>query len=164
MPFGSFGWDPIWLDGVECDGSERRLEDCYHQQIGQSNCRREMDVAVNCSRTIRLVNGDSHRGRIEVYHNNEWGTVCDDYFDHDSNGAQVVCRQLGLSGGTFQYFGAGSNSQPIHLDNIQCNGTEINIDDCQHNPWGEENCSHFEDAGVICGNCFMPLVQNQAEY
>ena len=37
----------------------------------------------------------STQGRIEVCHNNQWGTVCDNSWG--SNDAQVVCKQLKYS-------------------------------------------------------------------
>ena len=45
---------------------------------------------------IRLQGGNySNEGRVEVYCNGEWGTICDNGFG--SNDALVLCKQLGYS-------------------------------------------------------------------
>ena len=37
-------------------------------------------------------------GRLEIFINGQWGTVCDDFFS--STDAGVACRQMGFSGGS----------------------------------------------------------------
>ena len=46
--------------------------------------------------SIRLVNGaTSAEGRLEIFHDIRWGTVCDDNFDILDG--RVACRQLGFT-------------------------------------------------------------------
>ena len=101
---------------------------------------------------IRLLGGSSYKeGRVEVYYNGEWGTVCDDGWDDTDAG--VVCRQLGFgsSGTSYSnaYYGEGPGS--IWLDNIKCMGSESTLVSCGHLGVNiTRNCSHSEDAGVVC--------------
>ena len=102
---------------------------------------------------MRLVGGpDNATGRVEVYYNGTWGTVCDDYWDIDD--ARVVCKQLGfqdaLGADTDAYYGEGTG--PILLDGVKCFGSESSIFSCRNNGLGNHACRHSEDAGVRCGN------------
>ena len=112
---------------------------------------------------VRLVGGSSHyEGRVEVYYNGDWGTVCDDGWDDTDAG--VVCRQLGLGSTGISYgstyFGQGTG--PIWLDNIACMGNESTLARCGHLGFNiTRNCSHNEDVGVKChGKLGMLLVTN----
>ncbi|NXP50492.1 NETR protein, partial [Heliornis fulica] len=99
-------------------------------------------------------------GRVEVYHDGKWGTICDDQWD--DRDAEVVCRQLGLSGNpkalSWAHYGQGSG--PILLDEVECSGNELSLDQCKKSDWGQQNCDHIEDAGVSCDPFTdIPLLQ-----
>ena len=99
LSFAAFGagTGSIWLDNVQCVGTETRLIDCPANTIGVHNCIHFEDASVRCGTcsegSIRLVNGaTSMQGRVEICHSNVWGTVCDDFWGVSD--AVVVCRQL----------------------------------------------------------------------
>ena len=91
-------------------------------------------------------------GRVEVYLNGTWGTVCDDYWSVSNNNARVVCRQLGYDGTARALVGAahGEGTGPIYYDDVMCTGSEESLDECAHNGVGVHNCRHSDDAGVEC--------------
>ncbi|KAK2556963.1 Deleted in malignant brain tumors 1 protein, partial [Acropora cervicornis] len=147
------GTGPIWMDDVACSGSESHLYDCRRRGWGSHDCTHSEDSSVLCrygSSNLRLAGGGYNYGRVEVYHDGTWGTVCDDLWD--INDAHVVCRQLGFSSAAYQYHSAhyGQGSGRIWLDDLKCHGGEASLSSCPHLAWGSHNCNHGEDASVIC--------------
>ena len=56
----------------------------------------EMDYVLFIVGDLRLVNSTSTNalsGRLEIFLQGQWGTVCDDFFGLDE--ANVACKQLG---------------------------------------------------------------------
>lgn len=66
--------------------------------------------------------------------------ICDDGFDEES--ARVACREL-YGRPQFVKFKLGQRCEfaEFWLDNVECAGTEQNIDDCPHGEYGEHNCN-----------------------
>jgi len=113
-------------------------------------------------------------GRIEVLKWGRWGTICDK--EWDLKDANVACREMGF--GTAKQasidssFGQGHG--PLWYSKLECRGDERRIEDCKHQqlaypfdyyktmneeeiPTGDPECTHGEEAGVVCHTPDMRL-------
>ncbi|XP_066578018.1 scavenger receptor cysteine-rich domain-containing group B protein [Amia ocellicauda] len=147
------GTGQIWLDDVVCSGDEVSLMSCSSHEPGVHNCGHLEDAGVICagSGRVRLEGGkDICSGRVEVLHNKQWGTVCDDGWDMMDAG--VVCRELGcgapLAAPGFAHFGQGTG--PIWMDDVLCPASQSSLIACPSGGFGVHNCNHGEDASVVC--------------
>ncbi|XP_025102844.1 deleted in malignant brain tumors 1 protein-like isoform X2 [Pomacea canaliculata] len=97
----------------------------------------------------RLVNGTAWSGRLEVFDNGKWKTICKPCFDNSD--LMVVCRDLGFSSERAvsvrsDLYGEGSGS--ILRTELSCTGYELRLSDCERG--GVHHCEHWMDVGVIC--------------
>ena len=116
-----------------------------------SNCGIQGLYAYRGISHLRLVGGmDKFEGRVEIYYNNTWNTVCDDNWI--SANTDVICSELGYVKGiryhTHSFF--GESSLPMLLDEVVCHGNEQSILSCAHSRVGRHDCVQGETIGVRC--------------
>ncbi|XP_047460261.1 T-cell differentiation antigen CD6-like isoform X2 [Mugil cephalus] len=134
------------------------FQECSYQDRGLKNCSESVEpdctviARVDCGhQAVRLAGGpDRCAGRVELWRDGTWGTVCDD--EWDMTDANVVCAQLDC-GYALNVTGQGGSFPPgrgpIHRDDLNCTGSEDNLWDCPAQQ-DESDCGHKEDAGVVC--------------
>lgn len=120
--------------------------------------------------TTRLIMFDADYGE-----SGEWRWICDDNFGEEET--RVACRQLGLPTGgagvwempacrlTVPYcltalcdprdyqkevFIMNLSSIPAFLDDVDCDGDEFKLTDCDHARLGVNDCVVSEAVGVTC--------------
>ena len=111
---------------------------------------------------LRLRGGPSHNeGRLEIFYDNEWGTVCDDFFGRRD--AKVACKQMDYTGAeAYLTDVAVASGRRFWLDDVNCLGNEAKLTECFYNSdvrnsssrttpqWGIANCIPSEQVGVRC--------------
>ena len=122
-----------------------------------------------------VTDGTFSSGRLEIYVNGQWGTICDDYFDQTD--ANVACKQLGFSrANSYRASASGGyerstvfatssalnsmycmcrfnyGSGPIWLDDLRCRASDTRLISCPHRGTGSHNCGHSEDIAVYCNS------------
>jgi deleted-in-malignant-brain-tumors protein 1 len=153
----------ILMDDVYCTGEEWDLWGCSY--TSDHNCGHTEDVGVTCAEGFTIENGNfrmildpateyqywedgTASGRIEYYNGYEWGTVCDDYFDQNNDGATVFCNSMGLPSSQASSYRNTQGSGAINMDDVNCYGDESDLTWCS---WtSSHNCGHSEDVSVVC--------------
>ncbi|CAC5424589.1 unnamed protein product [Mytilus coruscus] len=150
------GNDVIWLNHVQCSGSESKLLNCsYNNDI--EHCSHHDDVGIHCFLScsaedegdLRINSGFAvNQGRLEIKYKGEWGTVCENDFENID--AKVACRQLGYCSGIMHPANIISNgNNAIWLRDVMCSGSESKLLNCTYNI-ETSYCSHHDDVGIHC--------------
>lgn len=109
--------------------------------------------------SVRLVGGNGYNeGRLEVLHDELWGTVCDDGWTVLNT--RVVCRELGFKGGTVtRKFGAGTGT--IWMDDVRCRESDSAVIKCAHRGFGIHDCGEFFFCSILFQLCLFNVPNSQ---
>uniref|UniRef100_A0A8C4TEP6 SRCR domain-containing protein n=1 Tax=Erpetoichthys calabaricus TaxID=27687 RepID=A0A8C4TEP6_ERPCA len=149
------GSGTVWEKKIQCRESEKKIFDCSSPNSAAGRCTKRNDVGLVCVR--KLVNGSDSEcsGRVELYYDRRWGTVCDRYWDLQD--ASVLCNQIGcgyaIEAPGQARFGEGKGE--IWRDNLHCEGDETDLTKCPALDYGREECTHKNDAGVVCSSEYL---------
>ncbi|XP_060078825.1 uncharacterized protein LOC132558294 [Ylistrum balloti] len=155
--FYGTGSGTIWLDDVNCTGTEDTLEDCVSNPWGDHSCYHQEDAGVQCIvdlpffQGLRLSGGRlPGEGRVEISRFGVWGSLCDEGWD--DRDATVVCRMMGFNFGGYRNRPGlyGITDTPAWMTNIRCHGDEPDIFHCGHRGWGPHVCPNDNHATVTC--------------
>ena len=88
--------------------------------------------------------------------------MCDSVWDIKN--AFVICKMLGYHGAMVarRRSAFGESSTRALLNNVVCEGSESNIEDCDHGGWRPRNCQKRRSAaGVVCFPSKLSMMKSQ---
>lgn len=109
---------------------------------------------------LRLTDCSRFGCRLEVFHDDKWGTVCDKGFTEKS--ADTLCKSMGFPAGGHSRRGCSvetkygncapndAGSGTIWLEDVRCLGFERGIEGCEHGRWADSTCQHSDDVALFC--------------
>ncbi|XP_053388146.1 deleted in malignant brain tumors 1 protein-like [Mercenaria mercenaria] len=160
--FGELDYGRIWAENLGCRGTEPSIKQCSRYSsvfAGSTTCNHSMDAGVICDHTpVRLVGGQyPFEGRLEVYHNGAWGTVCKTGFDASTDGV-AFCEMLGYNyTNTPTIYNVTGGSGPIWLSNVDCSIHTVDVEFCAHDGWENTTCNHDMDVALRCRHTNIQL-------
>ncbi|KAK2530272.1 hypothetical protein Q9233_006657 [Columba guinea] len=150
------GTGPVGLRGVRCAGHEASLTLCNTSLPGSALLGGVVeDVGVICWEfvALRLENSDGCSGRLQVFYNGTWGSVCSNSMTPDT--VSLVCKELGCGdGGSLEAdLPYGRVSGPAWLDYVQCGEGNISFWHCPSAPWDPQSCDDLqEETHITCND------------
>ncbi|KAK2516735.1 hypothetical protein Q9233_013498, partial [Columba guinea] len=153
LPRSERGVGLVGLRSVQCAGNETQLMLCKTSHTQTIPTGVAEDVGVICSEflTLRLVDGNDCAGRLEVFYNGTWGSICSNRMSQLI--ATIVCKHLncGDGGKIARDFTYGRGSGPTWLDYIECTEQHSSLWQCQSDPWDPHSCDNrAEETHISC--------------
>ncbi|KAK2512286.1 hypothetical protein Q9233_016362 [Columba guinea] len=148
------GTGPVGLRGVRCAGHEASLTLCNTSLPGSALLGGVVeDVGVICWEfvALRLENSGGCSGRLQVFYNGTWGSVCSNSMTPDT--VSLVCKELGCGdGGSLEAdLPYGRVSGPAWLDYVQCEKGTSSFWQCPSTPWDPQSCDDLrEETHITC--------------
>ena len=148
--------------GGPCPGCCAVLRASCSRPVSPSSARCPPMRRIPRTATCASGGGATHNeGRLEIFHDDEWGTVCDDFFGRRD--AKVACKQMDYTGAeAYLTDVAVAPGRRFWLDDVNCMGNEARLTECFYNSdvrnsssrtspqWGIANCIPSEQVGVRC--------------
>ncbi len=178
----------IKFSKLKCQGNENTVLECLRDIPDLNFCTHQFDTIIECNNlegddqihfsagSVRLMDytGNPSKtglGRLEIL-KGSFGTLCNNKFSDIS--ARIACKQMGYLEGSMKGIPSsnemcnnadgnnycGSNDTKIQFTDVQCQGHEKTISDCNSNP-NTVACTHFNDVVVSCEGFGDPTGKSQ---